>query len=134
MDGCQMDPEHLMSKENCLLAAGVIQWFSIFDIIDGMRAKNKKCGSPLGRVIDEAGDMICQTLFSILVGKAMGTTSLLFDFSLLQYNTIFFVMETRHLVTKELVLISGPVGPVEVELLLTVVMLTLGIYGPEVAQ
>lgn len=37
-----------------LIMAGLsLQWFSMFDIMDGMRARRLKCGSPLGRIIDE---------------------------------------------------------------------------------
>jgi phosphatidylglycerophosphate synthase len=35
------------------LSAFCIQWFSIFDIMDGMRARRQKTGTPLGRLIDE---------------------------------------------------------------------------------
>jgi phosphatidylglycerophosphate synthase len=32
------------------------QWFSLNDCMDGMRARRRKCGSPLGRMIDEGID------------------------------------------------------------------------------
>ena len=44
-------PDHMF-----IIAAVVLQWFSLNDCIDGMRAKRLKCGSPLGRVVDEAND------------------------------------------------------------------------------
>ena len=34
------------------------QWFSQFDIMDGNRARRLKAGSPVGRLVDEAFDMI----------------------------------------------------------------------------
>jgi len=38
----------------CIVLSGIaLQWFSQFDIMDGMRARRLKCGSPLGRIIDE---------------------------------------------------------------------------------
>jgi len=39
-----------------LVVAAAFQWFSLFDVMDGMRARRLKCGSPLGRIIDEALD------------------------------------------------------------------------------
>ena len=40
------------------LGAFAIQWFSIHDILDGMRARRLKAGSPLGRVIDEGKNIL----------------------------------------------------------------------------
>jgi len=41
-----------------LLMALSLQWFSQHDLMDGLRARRQKSGSPLGRVIDEALDLI----------------------------------------------------------------------------
>jgi len=38
------------------LIAVSLQWFSLFDVMDGMRARRTKTGSPLGRIVDEAMD------------------------------------------------------------------------------
>jgi phosphatidylglycerophosphate synthase len=40
------------------LAAFAIFWFSWFDMMDGQRARRMKCGTPIGRIVDEAGDAI----------------------------------------------------------------------------
>ena len=56
-EGPKMGPENLLSSQNCLLTAAFISWFSWFDIMDGIRARRLHCGSSLGRVIDEAGDI-----------------------------------------------------------------------------
>jgi len=40
------------------LGAFGVQWFSWGDILDGMRARRFKCGTPVGRIIDEAGDPV----------------------------------------------------------------------------
>lgn len=39
-----------------IMMAIVLQWFSLNDCMDGMRARRAKCGSPLGRIIDEGID------------------------------------------------------------------------------
>jgi len=35
-----------------------LQWFSWWDMFDGARARRLKCGTPIGRIIDEGGDMV----------------------------------------------------------------------------
>ena len=35
-----------------------IQWFDMFDNADGVRARRLNCGSPVGRIVDEALDLI----------------------------------------------------------------------------
>jgi len=39
-----------------VVLAFTTQWFSLNDCMDGMRARRRKCGSPLGRMIDEGID------------------------------------------------------------------------------
>jgi len=41
-----------------ILMAMSLQWFSQHDLMDGLRARRQKSGSPLGRVVDEALDLI----------------------------------------------------------------------------
>ena len=53
-----------------LLGGFSLQWFSLLDIMDGNRARRLKCGSPLGRLIDEGGDTITQANYSILMAFA----------------------------------------------------------------
>jgi phosphatidylglycerophosphate synthase len=44
-------PDYLL-----VVVAITLQWFSLNDCMDGMRARRTKTGSPLGRIIDEAID------------------------------------------------------------------------------
>jgi phosphatidylglycerophosphate synthase len=47
------------TRDDLIILGGcALQWFSQFDIMDGQRARRQKSGSPLGRIIDEANDMI----------------------------------------------------------------------------
>ena len=57
-EGAQIDPEHLLSKSSCFYTAVFLYWFSIMDIVDGIRARTTKTGTPVGRIIDEGGDVI----------------------------------------------------------------------------
>lgn len=47
------------TRDDLIVLGGLaLQWFSQFDIMDGQRARRQKSGSSLGRIIDEANDMI----------------------------------------------------------------------------
>lgn len=46
-------PEDKIEDWYIIMGAFCLQWFSLFDILDGMRARRLKCGSPLGRLVDE---------------------------------------------------------------------------------
>ena len=48
--------------------AFAVQWFSFFDMMDGQRARRLKCGSPIGRIVDQAGDLMMYTWFSFFLG------------------------------------------------------------------
>jgi len=54
-----------------IFTAFCVQWFSWFDIMDGQRARRLKCGTPIGRIIDEAGDSVQYTLISVVMGYAL---------------------------------------------------------------
>jgi phosphatidylglycerophosphate synthase len=55
--GTKMDTSEPAKDHLFLYCALAVQWFSQFDIMDGLRARRQKSGSPLGRIIDEALDM-----------------------------------------------------------------------------
>lgn len=50
------------------LAAVAVTTFSWFDIMDGQRARRLKCGTPIGRIIDEAGDAFQYTWVAFIIG------------------------------------------------------------------
>lgn len=71
-----MASENLTMKEpignyNIVLFAFFMQWFSLVDCMDGMRARRTKCGSPLGRIIDEGIDQIAYTAFGAYYGYVL---------------------------------------------------------------
>ena len=61
-DGTNLPPAWLFYA-----SAAVLQWFSFFDNADGVRARRLKCGSPVGRVIDEALDFVNMSIIGTLV-------------------------------------------------------------------
>lgn len=50
------------------VAAAAVTTFSWFDIMDGQRARRLKCGTPIGRIIDEAGDSFQYTWVAFIMG------------------------------------------------------------------
>ena len=53
MDGTVLAPGWIF-----YMAAACLQWFDMFDNADGVRARRLKCGSAIGRIVDEALDLI----------------------------------------------------------------------------
>jgi len=108
-----------------------MQWFSLIDCMDGMRARRLKCGSPLGRIIDEAGDMAVQAAYSLLIAYLFGLQGPL-EIVCIQINVTFYFMELRQLIMGSLVMNVGEIGPLEMELLLTIIFASAGYFGPEI--
>ena len=61
-DGSEMLPTWIFYA-----GAFSLQWFSWFDMADGTRARRLKCGSPVGRIVDEALDIINQSITPIIL-------------------------------------------------------------------
>lgn len=114
-----------------LIAVGAfaIYWFSVIDIADGCRARRLKVGSPLGRIVDEAGDTLCQAHYGLIVAMAIGFDNLYAELFCMIANIVFYSMELKHKVQGKLIMVHGEVGPVEVELVLSLLTLYLGVYG-----
>lgn len=55
---CYHDKEIFLPSWLFLYSGFCVQWFSIWDCMDGQRARRLKCGTSIGRVLDEAGDMV----------------------------------------------------------------------------
>ena len=56
MTGTKLTAEEKVDDRLLILCGFAVLWFSQFDIMDGLRARRQKSGSPLGRIIDEALD------------------------------------------------------------------------------
>jgi hypothetical protein len=109
-----------------------LQWFSLNDCMDGMRARRTRCGSPLGRIIDEAIDQIAYTCIGAFVGYLLRVEPGIWLFSIGLVNVPFFAMEIKHCICKNLQLIIGEIGPVEVELIYSLIFLGTGtVWGSD---
>jgi phosphatidylglycerophosphate synthase len=116
-------PDHMY-----VIAAILLQWFSLNDCMDGMRARRTKCGSPLGRIIDEAIDQLAYACISCITGYLIRVEPGIWLFSIGLVNVPFYAMEIRHYYFKDFVMIVGELGPVEVELIYTIIFLLTGLY------
>jgi phosphatidylglycerophosphate synthase len=113
--------------DSCFIwMAFVLQWFSLNDCMDGMRARRTRCGSPLGRIIDEAIDQIAYACIGGFVGYLLRVEPGLWLFSIGLVNLPFYAMEIRHIYCKQFLMIVGELGPVEVELIYSLIFLLTG--------
>lgn len=65
--GVNISPDNPIGPGLLLAGAACTMWFSVVDIMDGLRARRLKVGSPLGRLIDEGGDTITQANYLVTV-------------------------------------------------------------------
>ena len=97
--------------------------------MDGMRARRLKCGSPLGRIIDEALDQVAYscaaltTCYMLRVGD-----SPIYLLCLALVNVPFYAMEVKFCISKNLKIIIGEIGPVEIELIFTLIFFITGAF------
>mmetsp|Transcript_10500 Transcript_10500/g.7832 ORF Transcript_10500/g.7832 Transcript_10500/m.7832 type:complete len:140 (-) Transcript_10500:421-840(-) len=99
-----------------------------------MRARRVKCGSPLGRIIDEGLDLLAYVFIGVLFAYACRFNPLVLNLALGYQNAAFYSMELKHLLGGELVMKLGEFGNVEAEMLYTIVMASIAIFSPEKTQ
>ena len=101
--------------------------------MDGQRARRMKCGTPIGRLIDEAGDGVQYAFVAMIMGFVLRVQPgwLCLAFALI--NLPMFSMEIKYILTGTLSITAGDdgVGPVEIELLFTVIFVISAIFGVE---
>jgi phosphatidylglycerophosphate synthase len=113
--------------------AVVLQWFSLNDCMDGMRARRTKCGSPLGRIIDEAIDQMAYACIGVFIGYLLRVEPGFWMLSIGLVNVPFYCMEIRHCYCKNILMTVGEIGPVEVELIYSIIFMLTGVWwGGEV--
>ena len=97
--------------------------------MDGVRARRMKNGSPVGRIVDEALDTLQQACYALWLGYVFRFDNLLFELMFLMPNLIFYTMEMKYVICKNLKMIVGEIGPVEVELLMASILISAGYFG-----
>lgn len=79
--------------------AFAVQWFSWFDMMDGQRARRLKAGSPIGRIVDEAGDLTIYSLFALTGGYLLKASPGVMCLSYALINTTAYSMEMTFIIT-----------------------------------
>jgi phosphatidylglycerophosphate synthase len=108
-----------------------LQWFSQHDIWDGLRARRLKAGSPLGRIIDEALDMTQQASYCLWIGYLFRFDNIVLQYICILPNMVFYTMEMKFILLKNLKITLGEMGPVEIELTATILLLLGWYFGSE---
>ena len=98
--------------------------------MDGMRARRTGCGSPLGRIIDEAIDQVAYACVGCFIGYLLRVEPGFWLLSIALINVPFYSMEIRHCYFKDILMIVGELGPVEIEILYTLILFFTGaVFG-----
>jgi phosphatidylglycerophosphate synthase len=100
-------------------------------MMDGQRARRLKCGTPIGRIVDEAGDAVQYTWVAFMVGYVMREAPGWLTLSFGLINLPQYSMEIKFIMTGKLSITAGGdgVGPVEIEVLFALIFLLAGIFG-----
>ena len=112
-----------------MASAFALYWFSVLDIVDGCRARRLKVSSPLGRIIDEAGDCIVQASYSIVLAMTLGVDNVYAECLWIMLNILFYCMELNHKIKGKLNMIVGDIGPVEAEFVFSILVFYMGYHG-----
>jgi hypothetical protein len=88
------------------------------------------CGSPIGRVIDEAGDGVQYTCFAGIMGWIIGIPPGILCLSYGLINLPMYTMEINFILTGTLTITAtDELGPVEMELIFSSIFLLAAILG-----
>ena len=114
-------------------AAMAVQWADWFDHMDGQRARRLKCCTPIGRLVDEAGDQIQYVWIAFLLGYMWKLPSnsclwLLFSSGAV---VVMYVEEIEYILFGRLNLSSSinEIGSTEVNLIYSVTFFMAAIFG-----
>lgn len=111
-----------------------IFWFSTLDCVDGLRARKRKCGSPVGRIIDAAGDKMIYTMFTLLIGFVVKLPPGLFTIGFVLHNLTSWSNELKCITTGHLRICTDYLGFVEMELITCIILFSSGYYGVDHLQ
>lgn len=113
-----------------LFYAGLsIFWFSIMDSLDGIRARRLKCGSPLGRMVDEGLDLYFYANFAGFLLWMLQPGPNFWVLFLGLVNLPFHTAEIKFYITKSLNFIVDELGPIEVEFIFGTIVTVSGLIS-----
>ena len=90
-----------------------------------------KVGTPIGRIIDEAGDAMVYTWAAHILGYVINLPPGLFCLGYCALNMPMYTMEIKHLITGKLSITAGSmdIGPCEIEVILSMIIISGAVYG-----
>jgi len=97
--------------------------------MDGVRARRMKNGSPVGRILDEAMDILQQACYCLWTAYVFRFDNFTFESIFMMTNLIFYTMEMKFVMCKNLKIVVGEFGPVELELVMTTICICAGYFG-----
>lgn len=92
-----------------------------------------KIGTPIGRLVDEAGDSLQYSMVAMIMGHVMRLPPGMLNLSYGLLNLPQYSMEIKYLMTGELIMkgagAAENIGPVEIEVLMAFIFSMAGIFG-----
>ena len=111
--------------------AACIILYMVFDALDGLRARKFKKCSPLGRIIDEAGDSMQYGFIGILLGFVIPLEPGWFCLGYCLFNLPQYFVEVSYLQTGMRLHGGDIIGAIEYNLLMAFIFIVAGVYGVE---
>lgn len=109
-----------------------VHWFNIFDSLDGCRARRLKCGSGVGRIVDEAGDAVIYTLMAALFGYVYrvppGWLTLSYGF----INVSKYTIEVYYTLSGKFQYCDEYFGALEANFYIATLFFVAGVFGGDI--
>ena len=102
--------------------------------MDGCRARRMKIGSPLGRIIDEAGDYIVMSNYSTMMAMMFVFDNQYLELFAFMLLVCAFADEIKYKVCNVLSYSVGEFSIVELQLFISIVFWTTSYFGSETLQ
>lgn len=99
-------------------------------MMDGQRARRLKCGSPIGRIVDEAGDAMQYSVIALVLGYITKIEPGWLCLGYAIINLPMFCMEMSYMMCGTLkITANDDLGPIEVEIIVATIFLAAGFFG-----
>lgn len=108
-----------------------MHWFNILDSLDGCRARRLKCGSGVGRIVDEAGDAVIYTLISGIMGYIYKLPPGFLCCTYAFVNLPKYVVEVYFYLTGKFVYCDDFFGPLEANFWVASTYFIAGVFGQD---
>jgi len=133
--GLKMTPDEKSDDFIWMVLAPIcLHFFSWNDCMDGIRARRQRSGSALGRLVDEALDMIQQAMYMAWTGYIFRFDCLFWEALMVGTNIVFHTMEMKFIMCRKLCFTTGGIGPTEFEMIMCTIFFFSGYNGIDSLQ